>query len=467
MRTRRIRPTRQDHRQLAALAVPLALTQLAQVALTTTDVVLMGVLGTLALAGGGLAITLFNQVRTMGVGLVTSTGNLVAAAVAASSGSARRAAGTESSPLDAATALAVRTIAAAAMLIATLAGLVGALILLGLGVVLEHADQSREVAAVARPMMAALAAGLVPCLWFQVLRHVSVGLRRPQRLLTVTMGSVVLNVVLDLALLHGWGVLPALGVVGIGLATTLVHAATAVALYLLLRADPVLAPLVRLQRDLELRAVLVEARRLLRLGWPTSLTYGSEAGLFTVLALVMGAFGAAALAAHTVVNQVTYIVFQCAVGLSHGVSVEVSAARAAGSADTARRLVVTAVQQSLVVVGLSGLAYLLAPEFVVRLFAAQADAATMAVAVPLLAVAAVTQSVDAAQNIAVGTLRGLDDTAAGFRLSLVGYWLIGLPVAVLAARVLGPVGVWAGLGVGLAATAALMLRRFAAGTVET
>lgn len=59
-----------DSRALAALAVPLVLTQLAQVALTTTDTVMMGTLGTTDLAAGGLAIVVFNQLRTMGVGQI-------------------------------------------------------------------------------------------------------------------------------------------------------------------------------------------------------------------------------------------------------------------------------------------------------------------------------------------------------------------------------------------------------------
>lgn len=455
MRDAQVWPSRDDHRRLARLAVPLSLTQLAQVALTTTDVVLMGVLGTTALAGGGLAITLFNQVRTMGVGLVTSTGNLVAAAVAEAG---------EANPMTPATVLRVRAIAAAALLVATAAGAVGALLLVGLGLALEHLGQSVAVADQARVMLFALAPGLVPCLWFQVLRHVGVGMRRPQRLLVVTLASVALNVVLDLALLHGWGPLPQLGLAGIGLATSLVHAATVVALYSLMTADPHLAPLVRLGGGVSRREVVAQTRALVRLGVPTSLTYGSEAGLFTVLALVMGTFGAAALAAHTVVNQVTYVVFQCAVGLSHAASIEVSSARAAGAPERARRVVSTALLQSLVVVVPTGLAYLVAPDAVVRLFASDADTATLAVAGTLLAVAAVTQWVDAAQNIAVGALRGLDDTLGGLRLSLVGYWLAGLPAALLAAHLWGPVGIWVGLGIGLAATSTLMLRRFAAGT---
>lgn len=72
------------------------------------------------------------------------------------------------------------------------------------------------------------------------------------------------------------------------------------------------------------------------------------------------------------------------------------------------------------------------------------------------------QFVDCAQNIGVGLLRGLDDTESGFRLPLVGYWLVGLPLAALLARPagLGAVGTWLGLLGGLTATAGLLLRRF-------
>lgn len=58
------------------------------------------------------------------------------------------------------------------------------------------------------------------------------------------------------------------------------------------------------------RAPLAAVRRLLRIGFAIAATYGSEAGFFSVVALVVGDFGAVALAAHTVVNQLVYVLFQ-------------------------------------------------------------------------------------------------------------------------------------------------------------
>ncbi|MET9872070.1 hypothetical protein ABZZ16_39290, partial [Streptomyces sp. NPDC006386] len=110
-----------DSRALATLAVPLALTQLAQVALTTTDTVMMGLMGAEALAGGGLAMVVFNQLRTMGVGLVTAVGNQVSAASARDDDEAE---------LSEEAAEEVRDVVRAALALATLAGVAGALVIL-------------------------------------------------------------------------------------------------------------------------------------------------------------------------------------------------------------------------------------------------------------------------------------------------------------------------------------------------
>ena len=115
-----------------------------------------------------------------------------------------------------------------------------------------------------------------------------------------------------------------------------------------------------------------------------------------------------------------------------------------------------------VVAGSTGVAYVLAPDWGLRPFLADSDSATVTLAHTLLLIAIVLQFFDAAQNIGVGLLRGLEDTKAGFRLSLVGYWGVGLPTALLLAfpAHLGAAGVWWGLTAGLAVTAALMLRRY-------
>lgn len=447
-----------DGRALAVLAVPLVLTQLAQVALTTTDTVMMGLLGTEELAAGGLAIVVFNQLRTMGVGLVTSVGNRVAAAAA-------RAEASPGEPGPPGPDDEVTAVARAGLAVATLAGVAGAVLMVAIGQCLSLLGQDADVAHRARSMLVALAPGLLPCLWFQAVRQFTVGMRRPQALLRITLASVAVNAGLNWVFVHGtWG-LPRLGLTGIGVATSLVYLLSFLALYASTRRDPVLGPRLSLSPTGADRATV---RRLIGLGVPIAATYGSEAGFFSLTALMAGSFGSAALAAHTAVNQLVYIVFQVAVGLSHAASINVSRELALGDVAAARRLKNTALACAATVMTVVGGCYLAFPGLILRPFldsGAAGDGDALSIATGLLAVVAVLQFFDCAQNIGVGLLRGLDDTKGGFRATLVGYWLVGLPASLLLgyAADLRALGLWLGLLAGLATTAALLLRRYAAG----
>ena len=76
---------------------------------------MIGALGVEALAAGGLAIVLFNQLRTMGVGLITAAGNRVASIAAHE----------EAGELSEEAEREVRDVVRASLLLATAAGLVG------------------------------------------------------------------------------------------------------------------------------------------------------------------------------------------------------------------------------------------------------------------------------------------------------------------------------------------------------
>ncbi|MET8749605.1 MATE family efflux transporter [Streptomyces sp. NPDC004667] len=447
-----------DSRALGVLAVPLILTQLAQVALTTTDTVMMGLLGTRELAAGGLAIVIFNQLRTMGVGLVTSVGNRIAAADARAE---RAAEGGDDTARGKAADDEVRDIVRASLAVATLAGVIGAVLMILIGQALGLLGQDADVVGPARTMLLALAPGLLPCLWFQAVRQFTVGMRRPQALLRITIASVAVNAGLNWVLIHGTFGLPRLGLTGIGIATSTVYLLSFLALFASAKRDQRLAPLLTL--DLT-RANLATVRQLVALGVPIAATYGSEAGFFSLTALMAGSFGPEALAAHTAVNQLVYIVFQVAVGLSHAASLNVSRELALGHHDDARRIKNTALACAAAVMAVVGLLYLTVPRLVLAPFLDSGSDAgqASAIAAQLLVVTAFLQFFDCAQNIGVGLLRGLDDTRSGFRITLVGYWAVGLPASWILAYALDldTLGIWLGLLTGLATTAVLLLRRY-------
>jgi MATE family multidrug resistance protein len=180
---------------------------------------------------------------------------------------------------------------------------------------------------------------------------------------------------------------------------------------------------------------------------------------------VIGSLGAGALAAQTIVNQVIYIVFMVSVGLSHASSISISHACAQHDYRGARRLGYTGLGLGVVAMLVVALPYLAIPNVVIKPFLdahATVNTDVLKLAAGLLTIAALLQIFDCSQNIGVGILRGLGDVKSSFRISLIGYWLIGLPVAYLAGIVwgYGIYGIWIGLAVGLAATASLLLRTF-------
>ncbi|GGK43534.1 MATE family efflux transporter [Pilimelia terevasa] len=434
-----------NSRALLTLAFPLILTNFAYVALTTVDIVMLGRLGALEVAAAGLAIALFNQLRTTGTGLVTGVSNLIAEANVR--GDHTR----------------IRELSFAGFFWATVSGAVFCVALLSLGPLLIWLGQDPAVVGKAGDFLTILAPGMLPCLWFQNLRHVTTGLRKPGPLLAITLVSVGLTIGLNYVLIYGKLGLPAFGFVGVAIATVTVFLFSFLAFTAVILRDRTIRQYLSWSGSRRWSPDAVAS--VWRLGLPIAGTYASEAGFFSVLTLLIGTFGVGALAAQTVLNQIVYIVFMVSAGLSHAASVHVS--EASGNADyvKARRLGLLSLAWGVVAMLIVAVPYLMIPESIVSLFISAehtTDAGIVALTVSGLLIAAGMQIFDASQNIGNGILRGLGDTAGPFRISLMGYWLIGLPTSYALGVVAdwGVQGVWMGQTIGLAATAAILLLAF-------
>lgn len=445
------------YRDIIRLSAPIAGIQFAQIALTSTDLMMMGLIGMEALAAGGLALLLYNQLRTMCVGMVTAVGNLVAAAV----GQAERRTGSAS--LDARAREEIRDLIRSALFLATATALISGILLTGLSYCLLTIGQDAAVAAMARPVMIALAPGLLPMVWLNVLRQFAVGMRRAGSLFRVTVVSIAVNALLNALFIYGWLGTPELGLTGVGLSTTLVQVWTFVVYLRAVRRDTALKELLTLAIWRSRRSTVL---RIARMGMPISLTYGLEASMTSVASVLIGNHGPAVLAASNVVNQLARIVYQLNVGLSHGSSILVSRAVGRQQYQEIGAIARGAMAICLVPMAAIGLAYLFMPAVVLRPFlGADADPVIVSTATALLGFAVVLQLLAAAQNICIGLLRGLGDTNAGLAITFVGYGIIGIPAMVLCSDCLdwGGEGVWAGLCLAFGATSLMLWRRWIAG----
>lgn len=445
-----------NYREIITLAAPIAGIQFAQVALTSTDLLMMGFISVQAVAAGGLAILLYNQLRTMCVGMVTSVGNMIAASV----GRGEKRTGTSS--IDTTTKEEVRDLLRASMLLATIVAIAAGIILVALSYCLALLGQSSAVVTLAKPIMLTLAPGLLPMLWLNVLRQFAVGMRRAGSLLRVTIISIAINALLNAAFIYGWLGLPKLGLAGIGLATTLVQIWTFFVYLGTVRKDEKLRALLALDGW---RAQPATIKKIARMGTPIALTYGSEAAITSIATVCMGTFGSVALAASNIVNQLAYVVYQANIGLSQGSSILVSRTAGKGQASEIGAIARRTFTISFSLMTAVGLVYVLLPQAVLRPFLGdEADPAVLAAATTLLWFAIAHQFLKGSQNICIGLLRGLGNTKAGMTNTLIGYWLIGIPAMAVSGYGIGwgSYGIWFGLCVGFGATSFLLWWRFVA-----
>ncbi|MFE3899532.1 MATE family efflux transporter [Streptomyces sp. NPDC059153] len=240
-------------------------------------------------------------------------------------------------------------------------------------------------------------------------------------------GTVAVNAGLNWVLIHGNFGLPRLGLSGNAVATSSGCFLSLLALYAAARKASELGSLLTLNFT---KSDPATVKRLIGLGIPIAATYGSEAGFFSITALMAGSFGPAALAAHTAVDQLVRIVFQVVVGLSRAASIDVSRELALGRHEDARRIKNTALSCAAAVMSVVGVVYLTLPQPAPEPFldsgSADSDGA-LTIATRLLTVTAFPQFFDCAQNIGAGLPQGLDDTRNGFRITLIGYWTVASP----------------------------------------
>ena len=207
--------------------------------------------------------------------------------------------------------------------------------------------------------------------------------------------------------------------------------------------------------------------RLLRVGVPIAITIVLEVCMFSVATLMAGRFGTVAVAGHQIALMASAVSFMVPLGLSTAVTVRVG--RAVGQGDP------VAIRHA----GLAGFAVMAACECVscaLMLFAPNTIAglftqvpAVIALSASLLTLAAIFQFVDGTQVVAMGCLRGLQDTRVPMLLAILSYWLLGVPLGAWLAfgRGLGVQGIWIGLMAGLTVAALLLTTRFLRATSPT
>ena len=429
-------------RATVAVAGPLAAANLAQMAMGFTNTVMVGSLGSAALAAAGLGASLYFTIAMVCSGVLTAVAPLAAHAIGAND--PRRAGQVAGKGLVLAALLAVPVITTL-MAVPRLLGALG-----------YDAVLAGEIGR----FLGAIAWAVPGFLGFAVLRSFLVAASHSRTVMIALVLCVPLNAGLNWVLIFGHFGAPPLGIAGSGCATAIIQWLMFAGLALYAAVMPSLAE----YRMRPFSRHWNEIGRILRLGLPIGGILGLEIGVFATTGILMGLLGANALGAHQLVMNCISVVFMVPLGIAQAATVRVAVALGSGVPAAARRAGFVAIALGVAYMAIMAVVLVAAPRTIAKIYVdidSPANRGLGEIALSLLAIAAVFQIFDGVQAIAAGALRGYRDTAIPLLLAVIGYWGVGFAGGWLLAfpAGYGAIGLWTGLAVGLAAVALMLTLR--------
>jgi multidrug resistance protein, MATE family len=440
---------RGELRALLRLSVPLTAGHVGNQVMGLVDTAMVGRLGKAALGGVGIGNGLFFVVTIVAMGCIFGMDAPVSQALGAREPARAR-----------------RTFWQA-LRVGVIAGVPTLLVLALLPLVLVPVGVDAEIAADARRYVWARLPGLLPFLFFVACRSYLQALHITRPIVIASVLANVLNVIGNSLLIFGDGALhyvglpgvglPALGVVGAAISTSIAQLAMLLVLVKAVRSSGDDLPAGRAHRQADPGMI----RTIFRLGLPLGLQMLAEVGVFVTCNVLAGRMSKDASAGYQLAITLASFTFMFALGIGAATGVRVG--QAVGRSDTpgARRAGFMGLRVIVGIMAVPALLFLVIPELLAQLFTN--DPTVVAAAVPLLRIAAVFQLSDGVQGVAAGALRGAGDPEIALWANVVGHWAVGLPVALILAHGvgIGAPGLWWGLSVGLTVVAIWLSWRFA------
>ncbi|MCB0568691.1 MAG: MATE family efflux transporter [Phaeodactylibacter sp.] len=329
---------------------------------------------------------------------------------------------------------------------------------LGVGIV-YHMGQDLIVAELSKKYLVWMAWGMVPMVLFIGMKQFADGLGKTKAPMYIALASLPLNVLLNYMFIFGKLGAPRLELEGAGIGTLISRIAILAAIALLIFRSKGFSPYRRHLHE-QLRLKKGRLRDIVRIGIPSALQYGMEAGSFAVSGIMAGWLGYTQQAAHQIALGLASVTFMVSLGISVAGSIRVAYAHGkrdwAGARSIGKTTLVMAVAYGL----FCALLFIVGRHHLPLLFNDEAE--VLSFSAMLLLLAAVFQISDSVQAVGVGLLRGIQDVRIPTVFVGVAYWAIGIPTGYWLAFHAGMEisGIWTGFIAGLSASALLLTVRF-------
>lgn len=434
---------RAEFRRLFRLALPLALTQIAQIGFGFADTVMAGRVSATELAGVALGTVVFWPLMFLVAGIVMA----ISPTVAQLHGAGRAEQGGE--------------VVRQALWIALVGGVCLMFVFRNLDPLYTLVGVDPVALPVTIAYLKAMSWGVLPALFYYCLRYLCEGSGWTMPALLITVSALVLKLPLNYWFIYGGFGLPAMGGEGCGWATVIAMVYQCFAMLLVVRFSRIRHSGV-FERLSAPDALAI--RRLFALGVPIGLAIFMEFSLFSSMTLMIGRLGVEVVAAHQIASNVGALAFMVPYALGMAASIRVATNVGANDFPAARVSGWVAMGTSLMFALFAVVILIFGREFIASLYTT--ETAVLALAAQLMIFVAIYQPFDDLQATAMGVLRGFKDTQRPFVIAVMSYWLIAFPVSwtlgfgYFEAFNYGVYGYWIGLIVGLGVAAGALLARF-------
>jgi MATE family multidrug resistance protein len=431
---------RRDIRETLLLAYPIVFSQLGHVLVGIVDTAIVGQIGTVEQAAVGLANSLHFLVLVFGVGISFGVTPLVAAADGANDTSQNT------------------SLLKHSLVVNGITGIALFLLLFACSPVLRLLDQPTEVVDIAIPFLNVLMLGMIPLCIFSGLKQFAEGLSFTRVAMYISVGSNLLNVLLNYLLVFGYCGFPEMGVMGSCWASFIARLLMAVAMFIYIYYG---THFIKYRAGFKLKAISKNiVLKILTIGIPSGLQWFFEIGTFSFAIIMMGWISSQAQAAHQIGVSLASFTYMAASGLAGATSVRVGNQFGIKNRAGIRSAAFTGMGIVLIAMTLSAVLFMLFRNHLPYLFTTASD--VIPIASSLLIIAAFFQLSDGLQAVELGMLRGMQDVKIPTITTLIAYWGIGLPMCYVFGFVfhLGAIGIWYGLALGLTLSAILLFMRF-------
>lgn len=416
------------------------LSHLGQVTVQVADSMMVGHLGKEPLAAASFANSIFVVFLVMGIGMSYAI-----------TPQAAQADGEKNIPK-------LTEILKHGVLINFLFGLFLVLILISGEDLLWHFNQPEIVVELALPYLNIIAFSIIPFMIYQAFRQFAEGLGYTKQSMYITITGNVLNVGLNYIFIFGKLGLEPMGLFGAGLATLISRIVMAILMISFVYFNKRFSVYWREFTFGNFSWSLIKTN--LKLGLPMAFQLIFEVSTFSIAAIMIGWIGTASLAAHQIAISMASISYMISLGIAAAATIRVGNQLGKKDYKTMRNAALTCYIMALGFMSFAAIVYILGRNFLPMLYID--DPLVIQEAAILLIVAGLFQLSDGVQVIALGALRGMSDVKIPTLITLIAYWIIGLPLGYFFGFTLnqGALGVWYGLLAGLTIAAILLYYRF-------